>query len=156
MGAPIHLRISQSDDGNNPSQVRAAATLSTTSPTFADTPICSNAYSAGALQAEGVTAPASLTQRLLLWQISQLTYICGSVCIELPQLISTANSLFGFFCDTGQPVLDALVDEAGNHPLLFCRQLYISSSPCVGTLPCMPCCRQAQCVMSETVHCVHQ
>ena len=57
---------------------------------------------------------SDITQHLLLWQISQLIYICGSVHIELQQLISTINSLFGFLCEDNQAVVvDALVDEAG-------------------------------------------
>ncbi len=67
-----------------------------------------------ALTAAGTSSLPDLTQRLLLWQISQLDYICGSVYLDLGQLISTINSMFGFVCSNRErPVLDALVDEAG-------------------------------------------
>ena len=66
----------------------------------------------------GMDVHSDITQHLLLWQISQLNYICGSVHIELQQLISTINSLFGFLCEDNQAlVVDALVDEAGTYAL---------------------------------------
>ena len=71
-------------------------------------------HSTGARSVAGMDIHSDITQHLLLWQISQLNYICGSVHIELQQLISTINSLFGFLCEDNQAVVvDALVDEAG-------------------------------------------
>ena len=68
-------------------------------------------HSTGACSVAGMDIHSDITQHLLLWQISQLNYICGSVHI---QLISTINSLFGFLCEDNQAVVvDALVDEAG-------------------------------------------
>ncbi|KAL0041176.1 hypothetical protein WJX77_007704 [Trebouxia sp. C0004] len=65
-----------------------------------------------------------ITQHLLLWQISQLNYICGSVHIDLQQLVSTINSLFGFLCEDNQAlIVDALPDEAGDWGYLACRSV---------------------------------
>ncbi len=75
-------------------------------------------HSTGARSVAGMDIHSDITQHLLLWQISQLNYICGSVHIELQQLISTINSLFGFLCEDNQAiVVDALVDEAGTSAL---------------------------------------
>ena len=75
-------------------------------------------HSTGARSVAGMDIHSDITQHLLLWQISQLNYICGSVHIELQQLISTINSLFGFVCEDNQAlVVDALVDEAGTSAL---------------------------------------
>ncbi len=71
-------------------------------------------HNTGSQCVAGMDVYLDITQHLLLWQISQLDYICGSVHIELQQLISTINSLFGFLCEDNQAlVVDALVDEAG-------------------------------------------
>jgi hypothetical protein len=73
-----------------------------------------NSHGADAQFVAGVDIHLNITQHLLLWQISQLSYICGSVHVELQQLVSTINSLFGFLCEDNQAlVVDALVDEAG-------------------------------------------
>ena len=75
-------------------------------------------HSTDARSVAGMDIHSDITQHLLLWQISQLNYICGSVHIELQQLISTINSLFGFLCEDNQAiVVDALVDEAGTSAL---------------------------------------
>ena len=51
---------------------------------------------------------------LLLWQFSQLDYVCGNVHIDLPELVDTVNCMYGFICDGGQTAIkDVLVDEAG-------------------------------------------
>lgn len=51
---------------------------------------------------------------LLLWQISQLDYVCRNVHIDLSELVDTVNCMYGVICDGGQAaVKDALVDEAG-------------------------------------------
>ena len=75
-------------------------------------------HSTGTCFVAGMDIHSDITQRLLLWQTSQLNYICGGVHIELQQLISTINSLFGFLCEENQAlVVDALVDEAGTGAL---------------------------------------
>lgn len=75
-------------------------------------------HSTGARSVAGMDIHSDITQHLLLRQISQLKYICGSVHIELQQLISTINALFGFLCEDNLAiVVDALVDEAGTSAL---------------------------------------
>ena len=75
-------------------------------------------HSTGARFVARMDIHSDITQHVLLWQISQLNYICGSVHIELQQLISTINSLFGLLCEDNQAlVVDALVDEAGMYAL---------------------------------------
>ena len=51
---------------------------------------------------------------LLLWQISELDYLCGNVEIDLSELVDTINCLYGCIADNGQTAVeDALLDEAG-------------------------------------------
>lgn len=51
---------------------------------------------------------------LLLWQISQLDYVCGNVHIDLSELIDIVNYTYSFIGAHGQTAVeDALVDEAG-------------------------------------------
>ena len=70
----------------------------------------------------GHTNAAALQDRLLLWQLSQLDYVCGNAHIDLSELVDTINCMYGFVCDDEQTAVeDALVDEAGEAMPRGCR-----------------------------------